>query len=84
MGWLRDCLFTEKLRFDEFVFRDLGLLFRRDVRGPYCSGKDFVARKLQLMSQSVSNMRWKTEDEWKAERDTAVCPCCGARDFDID
>ena len=84
MDWLRDCLFVEKLRFDEFCFRDMGLPFRRDKDGPYCSGKEYVVRKLQLTSQSVANMRWKTEDEWKVDRENAVCPCCGARDFDID
>ena len=28
--------------------------------------------------------KWKTREQWKVERDTAVCPDCGDRNFDID
>jgi len=29
-------------------------------------------------------MKWWTWDSWKREMDTAVCPKCGDRNFDID
>jgi hypothetical protein len=30
------------------------------------------------------NMRWLTYNSWKRHGDTAVCPNCGDRNFDID
>ena len=30
------------------------------------------------------NMKWKTWKSWKRDRETAVCPQCGNRNFDID
>ncbi len=34
--------------------------------------------------KSVRRQKWWTWKSWKKERDAAVCPKCGLRDFDID
>jgi len=32
----------------------------------------------------VRRMKWWTYKSWKKNKDSAVCPNCGLRDFDID
>jgi hypothetical protein len=32
----------------------------------------------------LRNMKWFTWESWKKDKDIAVCPNCGKRDFDID
>lgn len=34
--------------------------------------------------RSFRHMKWWTHKSWKKARDTAVCPKCGLRNFDID
>jgi hypothetical protein len=34
--------------------------------------------------KTISNQLWWTYDSWERDRGTAVCPGCGARNFDID
>ncbi len=46
--------------------------------------RELVASYLETKAIGIRNMVWKTEEDWKVARDTAVCPNCGAQDFDID
>ena len=32
----------------------------------------------------IFTMKWRTWESWKKHKDTAVCPGCGDRNFDID
>lgn len=34
--------------------------------------------------KNFRKMKWWTWDQWKNDRETAVCPKCGDRNFDID
>jgi len=34
--------------------------------------------------KNIKRMKWWTYDSWKKDMDTAVCPKCGKRNFDID
>jgi len=33
---------------------------------------------------NIMNMRWWTEKDWEKDKETAACPKCGDRNFDID
>ena len=41
---------------------------------------------LELVAEwkNFRRMKWWTWEGWKKARDTAVCPKCGERNFDID
>ena len=48
------------------------------------STREVIARELEKFAQRIREMKWITWEHWKKERDTAVCPKCGRRDFSID
>jgi hypothetical protein len=46
-------------------------------------GQQIVVSWLLTEAKTVLNMRWKTHEEWKNEKDQ-VCPTCGSSAMDID
>lgn len=53
---------------------------------PLITGTQLLALELERRARSVSNMRWKTYEEWKnTPKEERVCPKCGStEDWDID
>lgn len=81
---LRASLFQDKVYFDKSFFEGTGIEFEEDAEGAYCVGKTYVAWRLTQMAFDIANMKYKTEEEWIAVKDRAVCPSCGKRAWDID
>lgn len=81
---LRLSLFQDKFYSDKVWFEEAGIEFEEDDEGAYCPGQVYVAWRLQQMSHSILGMEWRTETEWIAVKDRAVCPSCGKRAWDID
>lgn len=48
------------------------------------STREVIAREYEGFAKRIRAMKWVTYAQWLREKDTAVCPKCGARDFDID
>lgn len=46
--------------------------------------REVLAREYENFAIRIRGMRWVTYEQWQKEKDTAVCPQCGKRDFDID
>ena len=44
----------------------------------------FLLYEIKRGIRRFRHMRWWTYRAWMKECDVAVCPCCGAKDFDID
>jgi len=48
------------------------------------SKREVIAREFENFAQRIREMKWVTWEQWKKDRDFAVCPKCGDRNFDID
>ena len=48
------------------------------------STREVLAREYERFAQRIREMKWITYEQWEKDKDTAVCPKCGAPDFDID
>lgn len=46
--------------------------------------REVIARQYEKYARKIRTMKWITWEQWEKEKDTAVCPNCGAKDFDID
>jgi len=83
--WLRECLWSPKMRFDGGFYADHPELpVYADEEGEYVRGQDVAALELRRMEQQVSNMAVPTFEDWKRVRETFKCPRCGAQNWDID
>jgi len=59
---------------DKVVETDTGPITWREV----------LARDYERFAQKIRTMEWFTYEQWEKDKDTAVCPGCGDRNFDID
>jgi len=50
----------------------------------YVSTREVLARQYEKYAKRIRNMKWVTWEQWQKDKDTAVCPQCGERNFDID
>ena len=48
------------------------------------STREVIAREYERFAKRIREMKFVTYEQWIAEKDEAVCPKCGAQDFDID
>ena len=48
------------------------------------STREVIAREFEKYAKNIRNMPWITEEQWRRDKDEAVCPKCGERNFDID
>lgn len=48
------------------------------------STREVIARQFEKFAKRIRNMPWITWEQWEEDRETAVCPKCGKRNFDID
>ncbi|MHC4158888.1 MAG: hypothetical protein ACYSSO_07390 [Planctomycetota bacterium] len=46
--------------------------------------REVIAREYEKFAKRIRCMKWVTWEQWQREKVTAVCPKCGAQDFDID
>jgi hypothetical protein len=77
-------LFRDKMYFDEWMLKDMGIEYGKDEKGFYCSGRQYVTWELRRKANNIEKMFITTEAQWKQVRDVAVCPNCGQRNWDID
>jgi hypothetical protein len=57
----------------QFV-KELGPISKREV----------IAQEFEKFADRIRKMPWVTWEQWERDRETAVCPKCGQRNFDID
>jgi len=67
---------------------DIDKQFTTDIEwvkqnGPI-SRREAIAQQFEKFAERIRNMPWITVEQWNRDKKTAVCPKCGARDFDID
>ena len=76
---LKAQLFNERCHFDtgffDMVNPDL-LPEGYDEKGPWVSGKNYVAWSLMKTAGIISLMVWKTYEDWKNDPKRNICPCC--------
>ena len=72
--WLRECLFKDFVQTTDYETE-------MNITLP---GKEHVARELEKVARIVRRHKWTTFDNWKRDKNTAVCPKCGQRNWDID
>lgn len=48
------------------------------------SKREVIAQEFEKFGDRIRNMPWPTWEHWQKEKDTAVCPKCGERNWDID
>ena len=46
--------------------------------------RDVIVMAFEQYADRIRTMKWITEEQWKRDKDTAVCPDCGKRDLAID
>lgn len=46
--------------------------------------REVIAREFDKYAKRIREMKWVTYEQWKRDKDSAVCPKCGERNFDID
>lgn len=46
--------------------------------------REVLARQYEKYAKRIRNMKWVTWEQWERDKDIAVCPNCGERNFDID
>lgn len=81
---LRESLFKDKVYFDSGFFEETGVPCKRDEKGLYCTGQEYVAWELERKARNIRNMVVKTNEDWKDVKDGWVCPGCGSDKWDID
>lgn len=61
-------------------------LFKDEIRlnCETMTGRDFVARELRRIVQSIESMSVPTLKEWQVVKADWVCPKCGSKNWDID
>lgn len=63
------------------IFSDDAQWLREE--GPI-TNREVIARQYEKFAKRIREMKWVTWEQWERNRDTAVCPKCGKRNFDID
>ena len=46
--------------------------------------RELIARDLERNAQKIRNMKYKSLNEFKDDKENSICPNCGAPDLDID
>lgn len=59
---------------DALFIKENGNISRREV----------IAKEFEGYAKRIRGMKWITMEQWERDKDAAVCPKCGARNFDID
>ncbi len=77
-------LFKDKIYFDRSTLEEMGVPIHENEHGFYCTGTDYVAWELERRARRIRNMLVKTYEEFKAKKDTLVCPRCRKQNWDID
>ena len=52
--------------------------------GGSLSRREVIAQEFEKYAERIRDMKWVTWEQWQKDRKMAVCPNCGAKDFDID
>ena len=63
---------------------EVPVLTFKTKRGTVCFSWNFLILEIINDLKVYHQMKWKTLEQWEREKDKAVCPKCGARNFDID
>jgi hypothetical protein len=48
------------------------------------TNREIIARDFERYAKIIREMTWITYESWLKEKGNAICPKCGAKDFDID
>ena len=76
-SWMKDLCgdnIDEQFSNDSNFLKENGSISRREV----------IAREFEKFAGRIREMQWVTWEQWQKDRETAVCPVCGERNFDID
>ena len=46
--------------------------------------REVIAQEFEKYAKSIREMKWITWKQWQKDRNNAICPNCGKRNFDID
>lgn len=87
VNYLRDLLFAPGfISFDkEYADEHPDVEWVRSISGEYLAyGPYIVASELERKAKSIRNMICRNQWEWEHIKNTAVCPECGQKNFDID
>lgn len=80
-NYLRDWM--EKLCSDDVDKQfSTDIQFIKDIGA--ISTREVIAQEFEKFANRIREMKWITYEQWQKDKDTAVCPMCGERDFDID
>ena len=66
------------IEFDLYAMKEMGFNMKR------IHSWRMLAYQVRKHFRRFFTTKWKTWEGWKKVRDTAVCPKCGQRNFDID
>ncbi len=67
---------------DEIVPMDKWWLKEQGVE--FVTNRDIILMKLKNMITTITNMKYPRQKDWDKVKQTAVCPKCLKRDWDID
>jgi len=59
---------------DSGFIKEYGPISRREV----------IAQNFEKFANRIREMKWVTYEQWEKDKESAVCPQCGKKDFDID
>lgn len=48
------------------------------------SNREVLAQQFEKFAKRIRTMKWVASEQWEKEKNSAVCPKCGAQNFDID
>ena len=80
IDFLRDKIFEDRVHIDAVFLSDCQLTpDGEDENGCWIRGTKFVASELRRKSESIEEMHWRTDAEWRQDPDRKKCPKCGER-----
>jgi hypothetical protein len=80
-------LFREKIHMDLECLASLGAhlkVVKKDEKGWYISGQEYVALELERKARSIRNMFLRTYEDWEKVKNIIRCPRCDKGNWDID
>ena len=86
-NWEQDDFFTKSYNLKTKILSDVRWLIKpRMIKGDGYKRFSWWALFLNIKNdiKVYGMMKWKTYEDWIKVKDTAVCPKCGLRNWDID
>ena len=82
---IKNYLFEKDLiTMDINVLKELNLPYILENGECKVEPKDLVLSELKRKIKQIENMQYHTYEDWKESCETAVCPKCGEKNWDID